>query len=751
MISWNEFTTADGKAVPAGAMSVALAPSGAINLALAPNAGATPDGSYYKVVYKLDDGSTSTEYWTIPATGPTTIAAVRASVVPRQVALQFGGKPVVQNPTATQTIAGSYDLVLGGRLLPESTGQQLGTTGTEWDANLRNLSVQTLNGTAAASKYPGTDMCDKIATSIASLPSTGGTVDATGFQGDQTCSSNPFSGASKPVKLLLGAVTITSTATWTLPANVIIEGVGGQYGALSGTVLKFTGAGPAIHINGVRGTGLRDIAIDLTGNGSATQALYLDSSTFGNYYNVTALTPSNTGTSTPAVEISGLPNGTGGVWNNFYGLNIVANDPANTDTGIKLDEGANENRFFGGAIERVAKPIQCSGTNAVGGITNNTFYSLSLESYQKTAVDLGPYCMKNTFVALRGENANRTVTSLSRSNNVVTMVTSDGTFSQDAVGAGCFVDSTPADMGGHITISAVLSPTTIQYTANGADGSGTANPSICGVIWSTDALAGYNQLLHPDDHDYGVETLTSDASPSSMKMYSTANNGNSRDGAVLSLPGDANKASIFIGAKGSQGLAGSVIVAPLSTVDPLTLKANVNHGLNITMTDGTALGKLRELSGTGQFLVESSGTGRALNLAGQNGINFREPTAYNTVGTVSNSGLATFNGGIKAGASGSTIWDSRELIQSVHGCGTTSSCGNTANGSYREIWGTISLSGGSATLSGISPAFSSSSSFGCICTDQTAASACKAAPATNSSVSFGGTGTHILFYRCIGN
>jgi len=55
VISWPAFTTAGNLAVAAGSMAVAIGPQGAISLALVPNAGGTPDGTYYKVVFKLDE------------------------------------------------------------------------------------------------------------------------------------------------------------------------------------------------------------------------------------------------------------------------------------------------------------------------------------------------------------------------------------------------------------------------------------------------------------------------------------------------------------------------------------------------------------------------------------------------------------------------------------------------------------------------------------------------------------------------
>ena len=95
LISWPAFVTADGKPVAAGSMNLKIGPSGAINLPLVPTQGATPTGSYYKVVMKLDDGASSTEYWSVPTLSPTTLAAIRSSVVPASVALQVVSREYV--------------------------------------------------------------------------------------------------------------------------------------------------------------------------------------------------------------------------------------------------------------------------------------------------------------------------------------------------------------------------------------------------------------------------------------------------------------------------------------------------------------------------------------------------------------------------------------------------------------------------------------------------------------------------------
>ncbi len=76
LISWPSFQTAEGDAVAAGNLSVAIGPQGAFNAELVPNVGATPTGTFYVAVFQLDDGTVRTEYWAVPTTTPTTIAGV---------------------------------------------------------------------------------------------------------------------------------------------------------------------------------------------------------------------------------------------------------------------------------------------------------------------------------------------------------------------------------------------------------------------------------------------------------------------------------------------------------------------------------------------------------------------------------------------------------------------------------------------------------------------------------------------------
>ncbi|HVP50416.1 MAG TPA: hypothetical protein VMT56_04255, partial [Candidatus Bathyarchaeia archaeon] len=111
LISWPAFTTADGKAVAAGSLSVQLGNGGAFTASLAPNTGAQPAGVYYKVIYQLQGQGPSTEYWVVPATTSTTIGAVRATLQPATIAAQVLTRDVADSSyvhvNGDQTISGA--------------------------------------------------------------------------------------------------------------------------------------------------------------------------------------------------------------------------------------------------------------------------------------------------------------------------------------------------------------------------------------------------------------------------------------------------------------------------------------------------------------------------------------------------------------------------------------------------------------------------------------------------------------------
>ncbi len=104
LISWPAFSTAGGSNVPAGSTSVTIGASGVLSVQLVANAGSTPMGSYYTVIYHLDDGTVTREYWVVPASvaggSAVTVSAIRSTVLPTSVAMQTVSKSYVDTSIA---------------------------------------------------------------------------------------------------------------------------------------------------------------------------------------------------------------------------------------------------------------------------------------------------------------------------------------------------------------------------------------------------------------------------------------------------------------------------------------------------------------------------------------------------------------------------------------------------------------------------------------------------------------------------
>jgi hypothetical protein len=101
LISWPSFSTWAGDSVPAGSTSVTIGANGALSVSLVANAGSTPMGSYYTVLYHLDDDSVTREYWVVPvSTTALAVSSIRSSVLPASVAMQTVSKAYVDTAIA---------------------------------------------------------------------------------------------------------------------------------------------------------------------------------------------------------------------------------------------------------------------------------------------------------------------------------------------------------------------------------------------------------------------------------------------------------------------------------------------------------------------------------------------------------------------------------------------------------------------------------------------------------------------------
>ncbi len=105
------------------------------------------------------------------------------------------------------------------------------------DANSAVSTVIGLDSVLYAHTFSGADASAKIASAVASLPATGGTIDVRGLAGAQTISSDPLSNITKPVTLLFGASTFTinDDTQITLPSNSVVQGFGTTFISSTGS------------------------------------------------------------------------------------------------------------------------------------------------------------------------------------------------------------------------------------------------------------------------------------------------------------------------------------------------------------------------------------------------------------------------------------------------------------------------------------------------------------------------------------
>jgi len=102
-ISWPSFTTAAGQSVAADRMNVTIPADGFLSVSLAPNVGATPAGEYYTAIYHMSDGTTTTQYWVVPAAAQAALGQVQSQVMPAAQAVQAVTKSYVDQAIAELT------------------------------------------------------------------------------------------------------------------------------------------------------------------------------------------------------------------------------------------------------------------------------------------------------------------------------------------------------------------------------------------------------------------------------------------------------------------------------------------------------------------------------------------------------------------------------------------------------------------------------------------------------------------------
>jgi hypothetical protein len=189
------------------------------------------------------------------------------------------------------------------------------------------------------------------------------------------------------------------------------------------------------------------------------------------------------------------------------------------------------------------------------------------------------------------------------------------------------------------------------------------------------------------------------------------------------------------GAVGMQ-LADGIIIPSVQVANGTAITDNHGTGTSVQHSDGTGTsGNLAKYSADGSVTngPPIAGAGAAVATGPNSGTVSGNFAKYSdTSGTQADSGLAVTS-----------------VPQKVNYCGTTTTCANTLQASPRIVFGTATLSSGTAVIASIT-AWSSTSSYACTGTDQTTAAAVKIANTSTTSITITGTSTDVVAYTCIG-
>jgi hypothetical protein len=397
-ISWPAFTTAAGQSVAADSTTLTLGPDGFVSVNLAPNVGATPAGEYYTAVYYMSDGTTSTQYWVVPAAAQASLAQVQSQVMPAAQAVQAVSKAYVDQAIAGLS-GGSGLSATGGTLtgplylngdptqplqaadkhyVDTQAAAELPLTGGSVSGQ---LTAKQLGALYQVDQFSGADIGAKIQACVNAVDATyGGTCDARNFTGNQTMGSN-LTIATNNTAILLPCATITTANQIVVTAgtrNVALRGCalrGGTSasGSVGGTALAYTGSGEMVEVGDptyatdTPGFHLDNMVINTTAAANATaqglvayrtQEMDLESLYFLGNSNQTGMTLDGTG------------NYTGGTFldNQFSGFGTAVNAIGHQVTNPATTDWVNASIF-------VRLHINCptSGGTPIGGTYGSTY------------------------------------------------------------------------------------------------------------------------------------------------------------------------------------------------------------------------------------------------------------------------------------------------------------------------------------------------------------------------------------------
>jgi hypothetical protein len=435
-VSWPAFTTASNQAVAAGKLSANIGADGFVSVNLAANLGSSPAGLYYTAIYHLSDGTTSTEYWVVPAAAQASIGQVRSQVMPAAQAVQAVSKAYVDQ--AIQSVAQGNLTSTGGQLtgplyltgdptqtlqaadkhyVDETFAQALPMAG---GAAAGPLTGRQLGAAHQVDQFPGADFGAKLQACLAAISKAyGGTCDARNFSGNISMASDvTISTANATVMLPCATVSTAKQIVVTAGTRnaslrgCSLRGASNASGSQGGTVLLYSGPSAAVQIGDLTysadtlGFHLDNVLINVTASSSnstqaiaayRTQEIDLQSLYLLGNANQTGLMLDGTGNYTGGTfydnHLSGFQTGVKGIGHQV--TNSAATDWLNASTFVRLhincptNNGSPTSGTYGIDLQ------QGDGNSFTGGDVEGC----------ATALHLGSNAQNNTILGLRNENS----------------------------------------------------------------------------------------------------------------------------------------------------------------------------------------------------------------------------------------------------------------------------------------------------------------------------------------------------------
>jgi hypothetical protein len=422
VVSWPAFTTASGQVVAADKTTVTIPSDGFVSVNLAPNLGATPAGLFYTAVYYMSDGTTSTQYWVVPAAANASLAQVQSQVMPAAQAVQAVSKAYVDQAISEATLSGltaSGGTLTGPLYLSADPTQPLQAADKHYvDITAGTLQNNSQGTVDQVDLFSGADFGAKLQACLSTLSSSyGGTCDARNFSSTQSMASNLTISTSNAT-ILLPCATISTAHQWIVTAGArnvslrgcALRGASAASGSQGGTVFLYSGAAAAIKVGdptyavNTSGFHLDNAVINTTASSSATaqalvayrtQEIDLESLYLLGNQNQTGITLDGTG------------NYTGGT---FFDDQIDGFQTAVNAIGHQISNPATTDWMNASAFVRLHIDCPESSGSPISGTyginlqqgDGNTFTGGDVEGCS-TALHLGANAQNNTIVGLRNE------------------------------------------------------------------------------------------------------------------------------------------------------------------------------------------------------------------------------------------------------------------------------------------------------------------------------------------------------------